>query len=224
LQTVRALAGDSPLVLYVPHEQLGEYQAIAAEAGPGTAIEQDDWAHWIAGSRSTVLDLVPGLGAAGAQQRDWARWRWPIALALLALAVNLGALNIDWLRQRSEANAIRQQITQTFKSAYPNTPAIDPVAQMQQNIARAKASSGQLAHDEFNYLVAVFGEAAGSTGRAPGINSLEYRERALLVKVKAETVDPGMVNQLKAALGARGLSLEETGVATWRIATTGAKP
>lgn len=224
LQTVRALAGDAPLVLYVPHEQLGEYQAIAAEAGPGTAIEADDWAHWIAGSKSTVLDLVPGLGAAGAPQRDWSRWRWPIGLALLALAINLGALNIDWLRQRSEANAIRQQITQTFKSVYPNTPAIDPVAQMQQNIARAKASSGQLAHDEFNYLVAAFGEAAGSTGRAPGIASLEYRERALLVKVKAETVDPGMLKQLKAALGTRGLALEETGAATWRIANTGAKP
>ena len=224
LQTVRALAGDSPLVLYVAHEQMGEYQAIAAEAGPGTVIEQDDWAHWIAGSRSTGLDLVPGLGAAGAPQRDWTRWRWPIGLALAALAVNLGALNIDWLRQRSEANAIRQQINQTFKAAYPNTPAIDPVAQMQQNLARAKASSGQLAHDEFNYLVAVFGEAAGSSGRMPGISSIEYREHALLVKVKAETVDPGLLKQIKDALGARGLSLEETGAAAWRIANTGAKP
>jgi general secretion pathway protein L len=40
LQTARALASDAPLVLYVPHEQLGEYQAISAEAGPGIAIEQ----------------------------------------------------------------------------------------------------------------------------------------------------------------------------------------
>lgn len=224
LQTVRALAGEAPLLLYVPHELLGEYQAIAAEAGPGISIEQDDWAHWIAGSKSTVLDLVPGLGAAGAPQRDWARWRWPIGLALLVLVINLGALNIDWLRQRSEANAIRQQIGQIFKSVYPNTPAIDPVAQMQQNIARAKASSGELAHDEFNFLVAALGEAAGGAGRAPGISSMEYRDRALVVKVKAETVDPGLTNQLKSALNARGLTLEETGAATWRIANTGAKP
>ena len=29
----RALAGEAPLVLYVPHEQLGEYQALLAEGG-----------------------------------------------------------------------------------------------------------------------------------------------------------------------------------------------
>jgi general secretion pathway protein L len=223
LQTVRALAGDAPLVLYVPQEQLGEYQALAAEAGPGITLEADAWPHWISGAKSTNLDLVPGLGAAGAAQRDWAQWRWPIRLGLLVLLINLVGLNVQWLRLRGEANALRQNMTQTFRSAYPNQPVIDPVAQMRQNLARAKANTGELSHDEFNYLAAAFGEATRSLARQPGISSIEYKEHGLIVKVKSETVDPGLIAQLKAALGARGMGLEETAPATWLVRTTGAR-
>jgi general secretion pathway protein L len=222
LQTVRALAGDVPLALYVPREQLGEYQALAAEAGPGIALEADAWPHWIAGAHGAALDLVPGLGAAGAPQRDWTVWRWPIRLGLLVLLINLVGINVQWLRLRGEANAIRQSMIQTFRTAYPGQVLLDPVAQMRQNIARAKANTGELAHDEFNYLVAAFGEAVRSLGRQPGIASIEYRERTLTVKVKAETVDPGLIKQLKTALAANGLSLEETAAATWLVRSTGA--
>ena len=44
-------------------------------------------------------------------------------------------------------------MTQTFRSVYPNqTTILDPVAQMRQNIARARASTGDVAPDEFTYL------------------------------------------------------------------------
>lgn len=222
LQTARALSGDAPLVLYVPREQMGEYQALLAEAGPGVTLESEDWEHWVAGSKTSTMDLVPGLGAAGVAQRDWTRWRWPIRLALLAVLVNIIGLNVEWLRLKREADSVRQQMTQTFRSAYPNTPAIDPVAQMRQNIARAKASSGQVGSDEFNWLAAAFGEATRAVARQPGIASMEYRERALTVRVKPETIDPSVENQLKAALSARNLSLESTAPATWVIRSTGA--
>ena len=224
LQTARAFSGDAPLVLYVPPGQLGEYQALAVEAGPGITLEADDWAHWIAGSKTTALDLVSGLGAAGSQPRDWRRWRWPIRLALLALAINLIGLNVEWLRLKREADTVRQSMTQTFRSAYPNqTTILDPVAQMRQNIARARASTGEVAPDEFTYLAAAFGEATRSLGRQPGIASIEYRERALSVKVKPETVDPGLTGQLRTALAARNMSLDETAPGSWLIRSTGAK-
>jgi general secretion pathway protein L len=224
LQTARAFSGDAPLVLYVPPGQMGEYQALALDAGPGISFEADDWAHWIAGSKSTALDLVSGLGAAGSQPRDWGRWRWPLRLVLLAVAVNLIGLNVEWLRLKREAETVRQSMTQTFRSAYPNqTTILDPVAQMRQNIARARASTGEVAPDEFTYMAAAFGEAARSLGRQPGIASIEYRERALSVKVKPETVDPGLTGQLRTALAARNMSLEETAPGSWVIRSTGAK-
>ncbi|OON60060.1 general secretion pathway protein GspL [Massilia sp. KIM] len=224
LQTARALSGDAPLNLYVPHEQLGEYQVLLAEAGPGITLESEGWAHWIAGARSCPIDLVQGLGAAGVAQRDWSRWRWPIRLALLAAVVNIVGLNIEWLRLKREADGVRQQITQVFRSVYPNQPAIDPVAQMRQNIARAKAGSGQVAPDEFHWIAAAVGEAIRALGRQPGIASMEFRERALTVRVKPDTIDPSVTGQLKTALAARNLSLEETAPATWVIRSTGATP
>jgi general secretion pathway protein L len=224
LQTARAFSGDAPLVLYVPHGQLGEYQALALEAGPGISFETDDWAHWISGSKSTALDLVSGLGAAGSQPRDWRRWRWPIALVMLALAVNLIGMNIEWLRLRREADTVRQSMTQTYRSVYPNqTTILDPVAQMRQSIARARASTGEVAPDEFTYMASAFGEATRSLGRQPGIASIEYRERALSVKVKPDTVDPGLTGQLRTALAARNMSLDETAPGSWVIRSTGAK-
>ncbi|GAB3369761.1 type II secretion system protein GspL [Massilia agri] len=222
LQTARALAGDAPLVLYVPHEQLGEYQALLAEAGPGIALESDAWAHWIAGSKSSTLDLVPGLGTAGVAQRDWSRWRWPIRLAIAAIVVNIIGVNIEWLRLKREATAVREGMSQTFRNAYPNQPVIDPVAQMQQNIARAKAAGGQVSSGEFGWMAGVLGETTRTLPRPPGIASMEFRERTLTVRVKPETVDPATTGQLRTALSARNLSLEETAPATWAIRSTGA--
>jgi general secretion pathway protein L len=224
LQTARAFSGDAPLVLYVPRAQLGEYQALVQEGGVGVTLETDDWAHWIAGSKTTALDLVSGLGAAGSQPRDWRRWRWPMRLAALIVAINLIGLNVEWLRLRREADTVRQSMTQTFRQVYPRETAIlDPLLQMRQNIARARASTGEVAPEEFTYLASAFGEAARSLGRQPGIASIEYRERALNVKVKPETVDPGMAGQLRTALAARRLSLEETAPGSWIIRSTGVK-
>ena len=223
LQTVRALAGDAPLTIYVPQEQLGEYQALCAEAGPAITLEADSWLHWIAGSKSTSLDLVPGLGAAGAKTRDWQRWRWPIRLALLAVVVNLIGLNVEWLRMKREADATRQAMLQTFRAAYPKETVIsaNPERQMRQKIAQARAGLGQINADEFTYLAAAFGEAARSLGRPPELASLAFRERALTVKAKPETVDPGATAQLKAALAARNLDVSEASAGTWIVRSTG---
>ena len=225
LQTARTFSGDAPLVLYVPPAQLGEYQALAQDAGPGITLEADDWVHWIAGSKTTALDLVSGLGAAGSPARDWRRWRWPIALAALVVAVNLIGLNVDWLRLRREANTVRQSMTQTYRAVYPReTTILDPVLQMRQHIARARANTGEVAPDEFTYLTSALGEATRALGRPVGIASIEYRERALTVKVKPESVDPGLTGQLRTALATRRLTLEETKPGNWVIRSTGAKP
>ena len=212
LQTVRALAGDSPLTLYVEAEQLGEYQALVQDAGPGIHVEAEHWAHWIAGAKSSTLDLVPGLGAAGAQVRDWKKWRWPLRLALLVVVVNLVGLNVQYLRLKREADAIRLGINQSFRAAFPKVTVIaDAPVQMRQNIELAKARAGQVTPSEFVYLAAAFGEAAAGLPRPLELVSLGYRERALTVKVKPESADPSTTQVLQAALAARQLELADAG-------------
>jgi general secretion pathway protein L len=225
LQTVRALGGAAPMTLYVPHEQLGQYQALAAEAAPELTLEPLHWPVWIAGAKSTTMDLVPGLGSAGAKAHDWQRWRWPLRIALAAVVVNLVGLNVQWMGLESEAEATRAAMLQTFRSTYPKqTVILDPAAQMRSNIAAAKAAHGQVNADEFTFMVAAFGEAAGSLPRRPLPASMAYRERALTIKVKPETFDASMTEQLKPALAARKLELTEAGPGTWLIRSTGGTP
>lgn len=218
LQTVRALAGDSPLTLYVDPEQQGEYQALVAEAGPGIHLEAEHWAHWIAGAKSSTLDLVPGLGAAGAQVRDWKKWRWPLRLALLVLVVNLIGINVQYMRLKNEAAAISAGINQSFRAAFPKVTVIsDAEVQMRQNIALAKVRVGQLTPHEFTYLAAAFGEAAAALPRPLELMSLAYRERVMTVKVKPESIDPSTTQVLQAALAMRQLELSDAGAGVFVV-------
>jgi general secretion pathway protein L len=224
LQTVRALAGDAPLDLYVPPAQVAQFEALAAGASPAVTVAADHWNHWIAGAKSTTLDLVAGMGSAGVQARDWQRWRWPLRLAALALLVNLAAINIEWMRLKREADTVRSSMLQTFKATFPKeTVILDPMAQMRKNLALAKRDGGQLAADEFTFMAAAFGEAARALGRKPAIAALDYREKTLNIKLKPDPVDPQALAQMKAALAQRGLALSEAG-GNWVLRATGAKP
>ena len=224
LQTVSVLAGDVPLTLYVPATAIGEYRVLVAEAGPAITLEEEHWAHWVAGSKSTSFDLVPGLGAAGPRARAWQRWRWPIRLALAAVAINLAGLNIEWLRMKREADATRQAMLQTFKAAYPkDVPTAELDLQMSMNIARAKAGRGQVNSDEFTYLAAALGEAARGLPRPPAIASMTYGGRALTVKLKPDAIDPAVVAPLQAALAPRRIDLQDAGGGTWKLSSIGGK-
>ncbi len=217
LQTVRAMAGEMPLSLYVPATQLEQYRALAATSAPAVTVEADHWNHWIAGSKTTALDLVSGIAGGGNRARDMAQWRWPLRIAALAVIVNLAAINVEWLRLKREADTVRQGMTQTFKAAYPKDPIQDPLLQMQRNVAAAKAAGGQQAADEFTAISAALGEAARALGTPPAIASLEYRDHALTVKLKPESNNPAAAAQLAGSLAQRGLVLTESAGNIWLI-------
>jgi hypothetical protein len=77
---------------------------------------------------------------------------------------------------------------QTFKSVYPNEPLIAPLAQMAAISASPRPIAARGA-DEFVALSAGFGERWACLPRRDIIASLEYKDRALMVKVKPNTVD-----------------------------------
>ncbi|WP_374359393.1 type II secretion system protein GspL [Pseudoduganella danionis] len=219
LQTLRALAGSDPVTLYLPAGLLPQFAALQAgsEAVHGISVLEDQWVHWIAAARAGALDLAPALGTTGNAGRQWQRWRWPLRIAVLALLVNVIGLNVEWLGLRRDADSVRQTMLQTFKATYPNEPAIYPLEQMRKNIALAKADGGEAAADEFTTLSAALGEALAVLPRKDIIATLEYRERALLLKVKPNMVDAAALGQLRAALTARQLDLVESSAGSWQI-------
>jgi general secretion pathway protein L len=217
LQTLRVLAGEQPVTLYVSAAQRAQLAPLAAEIAHLT-LEEDHWAHWVAGARSAGLDLAPALGNNGASARAWQRWRWPVRIAVLAVLINVVGVNIEWIRLKGEAKAVSQSMTQTFKSVYPKEPLVAaPLEQMQRNIRLAKASSGEAGGDEFVTLSAAFGEAMNVLPRKDIIASLEYKDHALLIKVKPNTVDGTAVQQLRAALAGRKLDMQEPVPGAWKI-------
>ncbi|USX27302.1 type II secretion system protein GspL [Oxalobacteraceae bacterium OTU3CINTB1] len=231
LHTLRAMAGDEPVTLYLSQEQMKQFEPLMADtatAPHGISLAEDHWQHWVAASRSAGLDLAPALGAAGASAREWQRWRWPLRIAALALLVNVVGLNVEWMRLKREANEVRLAMMQTFKAAYPKeTVILDPVAQMRKNISLAKADDGQAAPDGFIAMSANLAEALSVLPKRDVIATLDYRERALQAKVKPNTVDAAAMTQIRAALQARKLELTEANPGTWQIrvaSTGGAKP
>lgn len=225
LHMLRALAGDAPLTVYLPAALLPQFQPLA-EAASHVALESDHWAHWVSAAKSAkgavAPDLAASLGATGAQSRAWQRWRWPLRLALLAVAVNLAGLNIEWLRMKGEAREMRESMVQIFRAAYPKeTVILDPAAQMRKNIAAAKAGSGDVGADEFTAISAAFGEALAASGKRDVVASMEYRERSLLIKLKPNSADAATLQQVQGALSARGLALAETAPGVWQIKSGG---
>lgn len=222
-----ALIPVAPLTLYLPQAALHDYQQVLAETPAHQtriSLATDTWANWIAAARVATLDLMAGLGAKSGAQLDWRPWRWSLALAVAVLVINAGALNIDWWRMKSETRALRASMIQIYKSAYPKESVIiDPVAQMLQKITFARHDSGLAAPDDFTALTAAFGEAWASvvttSGKNTAIAALEYRDRALLVRLKPGGETP--TQQMHDALAKRDLALDlaprQAGATVWQI-------
>jgi general secretion pathway protein L len=222
LQTLRALAGDAPVHLYVAPAQHAEYAALAA-AVPGILLEEDSWLHRVAAAKAVPFDLAAGLGAAsGATARAWARWKWPLRIALAAILVNIIGLNWEYLRLKREAEAVTKNMLQVFRSAYPNEPVSgDPAEQMRRNVARARANAGGGSADEFTAMSAALGEALAVLPNREVVAGIDYKDRSMSVKFKPNTVDAGTLAQVQAALAQRRLAVSESGPGVWLVKAGG---
>lgn len=219
MQSLAAVVPNTPIALYVPATRMQDYDEslrIAPMLQERITLHADSWQRWIDGADRTALDLMSGLGATG-PGFDWHRWRWPLVLAIAVLAINLVALNIDWLRLKREAEALRAGMVQTYRAAFPKeTVIVDPLAQLRQKLNSAQRDAGQVAPNDFLAMTAALSEAWSSVGKgAAPVASLEYRERVLTVKLKSGADAP--VEQLGRALAARNLSLSQPSAGVWQI-------
>jgi general secretion pathway protein L len=223
MQTLQALLPDGDIALRIPpstvalyHMALNDHPALHAR----TMLLEDRWQEWVAGAKTVTLDLFSGMQADMQRNIDWRKWRWPLTLAACLLIINVIGLNMQWWHLKNEAQRLRIAMTDTFRIAYPKEKVIvDPLLQMQQKVAAEKRLSGRIAADDFIALAAAFGEAWNSV--APDKNSaasfaaIDYRERSLFIKPKADSGE--YFSKLKSALAMRNLSLSQADAGAWQV-------
>ncbi len=209
LTTLRAVVPVAPITLLVKADAVASYQALlAADALIKVIADSPDM--WrIEGN---APNLVTGMSNEVHATWNWQPWRWSIALASAVLIINIFALNMDWWHMSKEASALRTSMKQIYLAAYPHeTVILDPLLQMRQKVAAAQG-----ANDEFSKLVAEFGQAWASVRPATMIESMEFHEQLLTVRLKS-SVSPAA---MQTALSARHIALESSGEQTWLLRST----
>ena len=213
---------DAPVQLYLPESLCASYQSILAvhpEWAARVTLQVESWKstiNVITTANTIELNLMAGLNVAQKNQIQWQTWRWPLSLALVVIVVNLIGLNGEYWRLKSESQALKQQMTQLYKTSFPNeTVVLSPVDQMRKHLEMAQRSSGQPGPDDFTLLLSQFGSVWGSMPPAglPKLLSIEYKQQAL------DFLVDGALNrdQIQQNLSPLNLSLEKLSAESWQI-------
>ncbi|MEI7446605.1 MAG: type II secretion system protein GspL [Burkholderiales bacterium] len=157
-------------------------------------------------------DLLAGRAAAGRRMLasfDPRAWRVPAALALACGVAGLAGLNLQWAQLAREKDAIRRSLESTFRGAFPQAQVVvDPVLQMDRQVAALRAASGQQGPADLVPLLSRFAGALGSSG-IDALAGVEFRDGRLKVRFQPQRVDGRAAReQLREACARAGLSLQ----------------
>lgn len=209
---------------------LVESAATGRERPPGLAAYVDDEAGWReplerASARLGLpvriaplpvpadgrVDLLGGRAAAGRRMLaafDPRAWRLPAALAAACVVAALVGLNLHWVQLSREKDGIRRALETSFRAAFPQAQVVvDPLLQMNRQVATLRARSGQSGPEDFVPLLARFAQAVGTQG-TDALAGVEYRDGRLKVRFQPARVDGRAAReQLRQACARAGLRL-----------------
>ncbi|MEZ5649021.1 MAG: type II secretion system protein GspL [Burkholderiaceae bacterium] len=198
VRRVRLLSNDpswrEPLVAAVKRLRVG------ARAGALPVPESAPLDLLAAAQKPTVARRLADL--------DWRAWRLPMWLAGAGAAVFLVGLNLHWGKLSAEKRDLRAGLETQYRQAFPNDRVVvDPLLQMERNVAKLRASAGQSGPDDFLPMLTRFAQALGPqvTGALTGV---EYRDGRLKVTFEPTRVAARSVReQMAAACQRLGLAL-----------------
>lgn len=217
VNTLETLVPEADVQLYVQQAHVPHLQNLFSGMSR-VKVVPDSWSRRLEVLTGAGIDLMSGIARHGAAATDWKRWRWSMILLAVLIVANAIPLNVQWLRMKREADALRASINQTFRSTFPKLPQTDnPIAQMRQKLQALQHDAGQAAPDDFVALSSAFGEewrqVAGASNA--GLASVEYKEHALIVRPKPE--GKPMMEGLKSAMAAHNLTITSVDDNTWKI-------
>jgi len=158
------------------------------------------------------IDLLGGRAAAGRRMMaafDPRAWRLPLALAAACVIASLVGMNLHWAQLAREKDQIRRSLETTFRSAFPSAQVVvDPLLQMNRQVATLRARSGQSGPEDFVPLMSRLALALGAAG-ADSLAAVEYRDGKMKVRFQPQRVDGRAAReQLREACARAGLRLQ----------------
>lgn len=113
---------------------------------------------------------------------DWRAWRVPAALAGASLAAALVGLNLHWAMLSQEHAELRERIERQYREAFPGSqPLVDPLLQMQRQVAGLRSRTGQIGPDDFVPLLSRFSQSLGDQA-VDALSAVEFRDGRLQVR------------------------------------------
>jgi general secretion pathway protein L len=111
-----------------------------------------------------------------------------------------------------ERAVLKVQMESTFRQAFPNAQVIvDPMLQMQRQVADLRLKAGQTGPDDFLPLLTRFSTALGARG-TDALAGLEYRDGRLRARFREAFLDgPAARDGLVSACAQQGLKLQFEG-------------
>lgn len=165
-------------------------------------VESPDWqpsvmiaaarAGFVAEIRSLPLPLLAPLDLLAARRGskarrwladvDWRAWRLPGALAAATAVVALAGLNFQWAMLAQERDELRSAVERRYRQTFPDVQVVvDPVLQMERQVAGMRTRAGQSGPEDFVPLLARFSQALGAQA-VDSMAGVEYREGRLRVR------------------------------------------
>ncbi len=182
--TDAAAAPAKPRLRVTAFVEDGTWQAPVLQAAARAGVDVDVQA--LAFPVAAPIDLRSARAGTAARRWladvDWRAWRVPMAAAVATVLVALAGLNLHWALLANESDRLRAHIEQRYRDAFPGTQVIvDPMLQMQRQVASLRARAGQSGPDDFVPLLARFSQALGAQA-IDAMAAVEFREGRLRVR------------------------------------------
>jgi general secretion pathway protein L len=175
-----ATRGERPSIVRVHNEggiALPDLARWSAESGMAFA-PGSQWEKLSRGEPSDkCIDLLQGEFAAS-RTRAWRLPRAAVILAVLVAALQIVFVTVDAMRLRHEKKTLEAQSEMLFRTAFPEAKVVvDPILQMQRNLADLKRTRGMTGGDGFLGLLS----AAAQQAPLPA-KSIEYTNGKLTIR------------------------------------------
>lgn len=196
--------------LYQDSVEEGEAVQLTLPAGLSglLQLEQKPWfvqQNWNDFSQRAINLLQGDFSPSIAWQKIWDFWKLPIIGFAIAVGFFTLVAMLENQSLKSENTALRQQMLQVYKGAYPNSNTTDPAAAMRQKLAELQPSGNGSSR-----FMDMFYSSASALAKVSGVNVLNVNFDARNSELRMDLIAKQFqdIEKIRSALAAANIDAE----------------